>query len=1853
MKLILSLSIALLTGAAFSQTNDSIHQAISLGGLESTTLEFDPEGATRESDEPAHNGNDTSGSLWWEWTAPDDGLLTLSSNNSGTVALYEGSFFPTFTQIPPSNEGFPVAFGVRYKIACAGTNSFQTNLSFTRPNAPSNDHFSNAQILEGYDVDTPFDLSGSTLEENEPNFVRSVWFKWIAPEAGELTINGTLENDDRAFLVKLGTFNGPSVSELRELGKTDARENSYPIIHALDPGQTVMIQVTGQIFERLNTEGSLSLDFVPTFANDSRLAPIDLGAAPSLDFIADNTGATRNPLDWDGLNRYHSGTIWYQWTAPGDGFLYILADSHSYQFDPIISLHSGIGDLDDQPLATSSGSLRSPVSAGETYLISYSTDEDHLDGLSDISFRLENVHEEYQHTHALPLPSETSVQITGSFRHSLLDESISYEELREQVWHPLPSSSLWYSWTAPMSGSYIINRTQGSSTMAVWEDDEINGPILLTGDQSGTLSFTAVGGQSYLISALTTSSPGYLLNSFFRWEMKPLETPSNDHFEDRQEMGMTNEWFVETHNHFATDQPNEPSHTDNPPKKTLWFSWTAPTSGHHLLDLPTSRSSYALAVYTGNELTNLTPIAKGIYRVMFSAQEGQVYQIAVDGDGDTPGDFILTLEPALRPVNDDFASRIKFTGRRPVLTGNLRYATAEPDEQFADSHTSASVWFEWTASSNTTLYYSRQVTQIYESPVPAPSLADLTLPTPTGPNDRISVRSGRTYYLQVFRRDSSAGSFRIDTSGIEARFNINWGPTIKNQDFADRTILPSRTHLRAGTDGRTADRQPLGITFTRHSFAAWWSWTAPESGTYRLDRGDDYRSGICVFTGEDLDSLSEVLCVSTKLTYFAVEAGVTYHIVPFRTIRGIFSRSSAHWLGFDLKLIDSPPENDAFENAPKLGFPENFESAQHTFEATSQAGEPTSGGITPARTVWTRYTPKRSSDVIFDTTDTSCRISVYSGNALDNLIELASGAGPLQVSLEAGINYSISVDSPEPLAFTLTGQVIYPTLTNNDYAEATAWNESSHTTFGNGDNQDMEEGEPLPSGADISHHSSWWKWTAPNTGATTFQLTGVSQIFTIYKGKTLETLQPLASSNSYPYPVRFHAIAGETYSLQLVNQSSGSSGNFSLTLTQDLGAPANDLFANATPLSGVSLSFQVDPSGSSFEANEPYSATRSIWYAWLVPENGTYQLSANRGSTKIFRGDDLSALTEISAKTIQATAGETLRIALTSSSPSLLEFSITPLPTLSNDDFANRTDLGSPEEISFSYFQANSTLEMDEPIYSGSRQPEGTLWWSWTAPRDGLVSFSPQLDIFVGSTLPEILPVDIDVAASRFIATSGTTYHFVSENNTSSSDDTSNFHLTMQRISNDDFDDRLVIPSQLPFTWEAALTNATFEPLEREEESGSAWWEWTAPKDGRIGMRSETDDLWVYRNGSSIGELSRLSYSSTNQQEVLEGETYFFQLMGKGLKSRYFLLDWIESANEEIPRAQIIERIGEPIQIPAQVREHLSHWYRWTSHASGTLTIENKGGLQVSATLSAGNDPQYLQSINDQFGSNQSYEVRAGENYWISLREESGKPFEWTPRFGPLGDAFDEAPSLPSTLSVVWAGDTTGAGWEEQEPAFASRPSTRTVWRKWIAPRTGTYCFAVDYHQAAICQGEEIGALAVLAEGKSGTFKAIQGETYHLVVNSGEYGRAFNFTIDPLVEAYENWRNLYLEGYKLSDSKPNSDPDRDGRSNLIEMALGSDPKQADGAIDLWIEESDGAILLNVSRPSGIEGIEYSFDMTSDLESWQSTQDLEHEFWTDDQGDGMEIFRVKLTGTVLRDQQKLFVRLNASLNPSNN
>src|SRR5206468_348568 len=83
--------------------------------------------------------------------------------------------------------------------------------------------------------------------------------------------------------------------------------------------------------------------------------------------------------------------------------------------------------------------------------------------------------------------------------------------------------------------------------------------------------------------------------------------------------------------------------------KSVWWSWTALNSNPVFLDTAGTSFSTLLAVYTGDSVTNLVPIASdsggvsGPSRVSFVPAPGITYQIAVDGLNGDAGNIRLNL----------------------------------------------------------------------------------------------------------------------------------------------------------------------------------------------------------------------------------------------------------------------------------------------------------------------------------------------------------------------------------------------------------------------------------------------------------------------------------------------------------------------------------------------------------------------------------------------------------------------------------------------------------------------------------------------------------------------------------------------------------------------------------------------------------------------------------------------------------------------------------------------------------------------------------------------------------------------------------------------------------------------------------------------------------------------------------------------------------------------------------------------------------------------------------------------------------------------------------------------------------
>jgi hypothetical protein len=91
--------------------------------------------ATKESGEPNHAGNPGGHSLWWSWTAPADGTVTINTDGSDfntLLAVYTGSVVSNLVKIAANDDensrsfnsavSFQAVAGTQYQIAVDGKN---------------------------------------------------------------------------------------------------------------------------------------------------------------------------------------------------------------------------------------------------------------------------------------------------------------------------------------------------------------------------------------------------------------------------------------------------------------------------------------------------------------------------------------------------------------------------------------------------------------------------------------------------------------------------------------------------------------------------------------------------------------------------------------------------------------------------------------------------------------------------------------------------------------------------------------------------------------------------------------------------------------------------------------------------------------------------------------------------------------------------------------------------------------------------------------------------------------------------------------------------------------------------------------------------------------------------------------------------------------------------------------------------------------------------------------------------------------------------------------------------------------------------------------------------------------------------------------------------------------------------------------------------------------------------------------------------------------------------------------------------------------------------------------------------
>ncbi len=472
--------------------------------------------------------------------------------------------------------------------------------------------------------------------------------------------------------------------------------------------------------------------------------------------------------------------------------------------------------------------------------------------------------------------------------------------------------SVWWTWTAPGNGRVQIS-TAGSSfdtLLAVYVGSALAGlsPVAANDDFSSDgghsqVSFPCAAGATYQIAidGFAAAAGDYQLQVQF---VAGSFAPANDAFSNPATLSGSPAGIT-SNNFNATKESNEPLHAGYSGGASVWFNWTAPSSGLAVLTTYESSFDTLLAVYTGTTLSGLSlvtandddPDGGTTSRVLFTASAGQTYRIAVDGYGGATGNIVLSVLLATGqtgPVNDLFQNAIALSGNSVAVSGtNVGATKSNGEPNHAGNSGGRSVWWNWTASANGVCTISTAgssfdtLLAVYTgTAVNALSLVVANDDDPAG-GSKVSffATSGTTYRIAV---DGYNGWFTSPATGsIALSLTHNTGIRPANDNFANRITLTGNLVSTNGSNiaGTKEAGEPNHAANTGGR-SVWWTWTATTTGYAEIKTsGSNFDTTLAVYTGSSVSALTPVASNdndpdggTTSSVFFGATEGTTYQI---------------------------------------------------------------------------------------------------------------------------------------------------------------------------------------------------------------------------------------------------------------------------------------------------------------------------------------------------------------------------------------------------------------------------------------------------------------------------------------------------------------------------------------------------------------------------------------------------------------------------------------------------------------------------------------------------------------------------------------------------------------------------------------------------------------------------------------------------------------------------------------------------------------------------------------------------------------------------------------------------------------
>ncbi|OYV07221.1 MAG: hypothetical protein CFE26_02170, partial [Verrucomicrobiales bacterium VVV1] len=333
----------------------------------------------------------------------------------------------------------------------------------------------------------------------------------------------------------------------------------------------------------------------------------------------------------------------------------------------------------------------------------------------------------------------------------------------------------------------------------------------------------------------------------------------------------------------GTAEPGEPAHAGSPAMASRWLSWTAAQTQPCRFEEFFNSGTARLAVYTGNTLATLTPVAQGLGSIAFLANANTTYHLVVD----SPGSDFIRLNPFPPGGADDLSYAEPISGPLPLqVTGNNIVATAaKDDEDWLPSYPPiATVWWSWISDFNGTIRMDARRSNVtarltlYEK-TPAGSLVRVAI----GVDIAVLEVTKTTEYLICVDSTEGTGKIEFVLQPVPPDPPSN-DDVAKARDLGSGSVICDGEWIHHATAEAGVVNETPGMFGLPGDRTLWWKWTCPASGTYRISQlGSDRASTIFLYTGSPLAGILAATSDLPEGTLLNATSGTKYWI-QIRTI---------------------------------------------------------------------------------------------------------------------------------------------------------------------------------------------------------------------------------------------------------------------------------------------------------------------------------------------------------------------------------------------------------------------------------------------------------------------------------------------------------------------------------------------------------------------------------------------------------------------------------------------------------------------------------------------------------------------------------------------------------------------------------------------------------------------------------------------------------------------------------------------------------------------------------------------------------------------------------------------------------